>query len=115
MGSNKTDFYDVSKKMQEVIEWRDARKKVLREQYLRESLNPARQEIFADEAFNRYNILRLTQEYHTKINGKVMLVCGVLMVGAAYYIEWAVEQKRKQERTLRTGQISYADREYKFQ
>ncbi|XP_003700491.1 NADH dehydrogenase (ubiquinone) B15 subunit [Megachile rotundata] len=114
MGSNKMDFYDVSPKMREVIEWRDARKKVLREQYLKEILHPTKQSIVADEAFDRYNVLRLTQEYHTKMTGKVLLVCGLVTVAFAGFAALFTRQKSKQEHRIRTGQISYADREFKF-
>lgn len=109
------DFYDVSPKMREIIKWRDARKKVLREQYLREIYHPMKQSmVVADQAFERYNVLRITQEYNIKMTGKVMLACGLFTAACIGFSAIFLQQKFKEEHRIRTGQVSYADREFKF-
>ncbi|XP_029042338.2 uncharacterized protein LOC114875799 [Osmia bicornis bicornis] len=114
MSSNKIESYDVSQKMREIIEWKDARKKALRERYLREIHRPTKQKLVIDDAVHRYNILKLTQEYHTQVTGKAFMVWGLVVLGLVGFAGLFVKEKSRQERLIRTGKVSYADRQFKF-
>ncbi|XP_076618387.1 NADH dehydrogenase (ubiquinone) B15 subunit isoform X2 [Colletes latitarsis] len=45
MASSKIKLYDLSAKTREVLEWRNAKRKTLREQYLRQILHPTKQQL----------------------------------------------------------------------
>ncbi|XP_016772616.1 uncharacterized protein LOC725315 isoform X2 [Apis mellifera] len=81
------ELFDVSPKQREIIQWRDARRKELRQKYLKEIHNPMKQTMPVESAVMRLNGLRLQHEYITRDDN---------------------------EHLYRTGQISYADREFKF-
>ena len=115
MGSNRIQSFDVSPKQREVIEWRAARRKQLREEYLRQILHPKKQEIVIDSAMQRFGIMRLTHEYQVKLTGKSFVIgfCGTL--GFIALCMWTVAGvKNRQEHEYRSGLVSYADREFKF-
>ena len=115
MGSNRIESFDVSPKAREIIEWRAARRKQLREEYLRQILHPTKQEVVIDTAVQRFGIMRLTHEYQAKLTGKsfVFGFCGT--VGFVILSMWGVGAiKDHQEHKYRSGLVSYADREFKF-
>ncbi|XP_076663171.1 NADH dehydrogenase (ubiquinone) B15 subunit [Andrena cerasifolii] len=115
MGSNKIESFDVSPKTREIIEWRAARRKELREKYLRQILHPTKQEIVIDTAMQRFGIMRLTHEYQVKLTGKSFLLgfCGTL--GFIALCMWVgTGMKDRQEHKYRSGLVRYADREFRF-
>ena len=115
MGSNRIESFDVSPKAREIIAWRAARRKQLREEYLRQILHPTKQEVVIDTAVQRFGIMRLTHEYQVKLTGKSFIFgfCGTL--GFIGLCMWTVAGiKNRQEHKYRSGLVSYADREFKF-
>ncbi|KOC68851.1 hypothetical protein WH47_10839 [Habropoda laboriosa] len=115
MSGPKIESFDVSQKMRNIIEWRHARRKQLREQYLREILKPTKLKLPVDTAMQRYCNARLMQEFQTKVEGKghgyfivgfLTIIIGTMLL--------AKRSKDKEEHMYRTGQISYVDRNGKF-
>ncbi|XP_031827243.1 NADH dehydrogenase (ubiquinone) B15 subunit [Nomia melanderi] len=115
MSRNTIDSFDVSKKQMEVIEYRNARRKVLREDYLKQIHNPIKQELLMDHGIHRFGIMRIANEYHSAINGRCLVVGigGTLAAIGIFYLI-AKNYKNKIEHQYRTGQIAYADRHNKF-
>ncbi|XP_043249100.1 uncharacterized protein LOC122395526 [Colletes gigas] len=115
MASPKINLYDLSKKDRETLEWKFARRKTLREQYLRQILHPTKQQIVSDDAVKRYATMRLTQEFQVMLTGKsFILYFGSLvglMIGVSQYI---INIKDTEEREKRMGLVSYADRPVKI-
>ncbi|KZC08722.1 PREDICTED: uncharacterized protein LOC107186892 [Dufourea novaeangliae] len=115
MGSNKIELYDLSPKAREVIEWRAARRKVLRESYLKQVHNPIKQQLILDHGIHRYGVMRLTHQYQMKITGRTMLFNLGGVFAFICLATWTVKTlKGKHENLLRNGHISYADRCYTF-
>ncbi|KAK0091233.1 hypothetical protein PV326_003555 [Microctonus aethiopoides] len=86
--------YDIDPVQREILEHRAARRQMLREEYLKQHLNPYRAMAnqggaLDDIAINRYTAMRAT------------------------FKEFA-RPTDKQENKIRTGQVSYRDRDYKF-
>ncbi|XP_053970906.1 uncharacterized protein LOC128872335 [Hylaeus volcanicus] len=115
MGSNRIESFDVSRKTREVIEWRSLRRKQLRQEYLKQILNPIKQQTVIDDATTRFGLMRLTHEYQAKLTARSFFV-GVCGLGtfSAIIMYGFVKLKELEENEYRTGKVSYADREFKF-
>lgn len=108
-------MYDVSPKMRKVIEWRYAKRKELRQQYLKEVLNPTRQLMPLDSGIERIATLRIHHQYVVDITFKYHVMGGLCFIGIIALMTWTTKMlKERQEKLYRTGQVSYADREFKF-
>ncbi|XP_006625042.1 uncharacterized protein LOC102675427 [Apis dorsata] len=116
MSSSKIgELFDVSPKQREIIQWRDARRKELRQKYLKEVHNPMKQTMPMETAVMRLNGLRLQHEYITRVRLYPHLTSGFILLGSIFATVLLVKKiKDDQEHLYRTGQISYADREFKF-
>ncbi|XP_054001895.1 uncharacterized protein LOC128888795 [Hylaeus anthracinus] len=115
MGSNRIESFDVSRKAREVIEWRSLRRKQLRQEYLKQILNPIKQQTVMDDATTRFAVMRIAHEYQAKLTARSFFVgvCGLTtLFGAIMY--GFVKLKESEENEYRTGKVSYANREFKF-
>ncbi|PBC25857.1 uncharacterized protein LOC133667459 [Apis cerana] len=107
--------FDVSPKQREIIQWRDARRKELRQKYLKEIHNPMKQTMPVESAVMRLNGLRLQHEYITRVKLYPHLTSGFILLGSMFAGVLLLNKlKDDNEHLYRTGQISYADREFKF-
>lgn len=106
---------DLSKKMKEILEWRHARRKQLRHEYLKETLNPIKQTMPIETAVERFAMLRLRHEYVTKMTARHHLTVGFIFFGTLIVGSELLKAKREStEKMYRSGVVSYADREAKF-
>ncbi|KAK0084110.1 hypothetical protein PV325_007600 [Microctonus aethiopoides] len=112
--------YDIDPVQREILEHRAARRQMLREEYLKQHLNPYRAMAnqggaLDDIAINRYTAMRATFKEFARptVKNSLWTLCFfvtpfVIAVVSAKYI------RDKQENKIRTGQVSYRDRDYKF-
>ncbi|KOX72664.1 hypothetical protein WN51_02958 [Melipona quadrifasciata] len=108
MSAQKT--FDVSKTQREILQFKHTRKIQLRQQYLKEVLNPA-----VDDAIQRLALLRSQHEFVVQTRFWPHVVTGIAYIGTIYLCARILKYfKDKQEQIYRTGQLSYRDREYKF-
>ncbi|XP_076239514.1 NADH dehydrogenase (ubiquinone) B15 subunit [Calliopsis andreniformis] len=115
MSSQRINSYDVSRKMREIIDWRSGRRKQLREEYLKEILHPTKHQMVSDIGVERYTVMRLTHEYQARVTGRSVVVTGGTLFGIIFLSIWLVKVgKEREEHLYRTGQVSYADRKFKF-
>ncbi|CAK9796954.1 hypothetical protein ANTPLA_LOCUS1026 [Anthophora plagiata] len=115
MSGSKFETFDLSEKARRIIEWRYARRKALRHEYLKESLKPINHTLIKDGALDRYTSVRLLMEYHAKVTARGV---GLYILGFFTTIVTIVavfkKLKKREEHLYRTGQVSYADRTAKF-
>ncbi|XP_076643071.1 NADH dehydrogenase (ubiquinone) B15 subunit [Halictus rubicundus] len=115
MSRNTYQTFDVSPATREAIEQKAARRQELRESYLKQVHNPIKQQLSMDEGVTRYRVVR---QFHEQF-GKVTLRSYILGYGITtsiivLYTWFGKRLKDKESYQLATGQISYADRKYKF-
>nr|XP_033338886.1 uncharacterized protein LOC117227600 isoform X1 [Megalopta genalis]XP_033338887.1 uncharacterized protein LOC117227600 isoform X2 [Megalopta genalis] len=115
MGSKRVELYDISAKDREVLEWQAARRKQLRESYLKQVHNPVNQKLVMDPGIHRYSYVR--QYYHLldRINLRNFTIGTLLLM----FTMWAtrntiVQEQDETRKKLWTGQTKYADVVYKF-
>ncbi|XP_026672262.1 uncharacterized protein LOC108628349 [Ceratina calcarata] len=115
MSSKIGESLDLSKKMKEILEWRHARRKQLRHEYLKETLNPMKQTMPVETSMERFAMLRLRHEYVTKMTARHHLTVGFIFFGVLIgSSEFLIAHRAEREKTFRSGVIKYADREPKF-
>lgn len=115
MCAQKIESYDVSPKQRTILEWRYKRRSELRHKYLKESLNPSMQVMPVDTAVQRLVSLRHNHDYVSNVKLVPHLLFGFMWFGMIYLGSRLLKkQKLDQEHLYRTGQVSYADREFKF-
>ncbi|KAK2584049.1 hypothetical protein KPH14_006499 [Odynerus spinipes] len=112
MSGRKT--YDIAPEEREVKEWRAARRLELRNEYMRELYDPKRTEPLLDTGILRFVSTRAQLEklYTPTVRNVIpfFLIIG-LMWGTAEVLN---RRRAKREHLYQTGQISYADRVYKY-
>ncbi|XP_032663412.1 uncharacterized protein LOC116840614 [Odontomachus brunneus] len=111
--SNK-NIYNLSEEQQQIARWRDVKRKQLREIYLRDSGHPTKS-LLCDTGIYRFASANATVAKRfvptlTSFLTKVFIIGGLI---TATYLKLE-KDKREQEHKLRTGQVSYADRNCKF-
>ncbi|XP_076162581.1 NADH dehydrogenase (ubiquinone) B15 subunit [Ptiloglossa arizonensis] len=115
MPSKRIESFDFSKKAQEILAWRNARRNQLREEYLRQTLHPVKQDLVMDSGIKRFALMRLTHEIRANLTGKSMMISLGTVFGIIFIFTCIAKNiKTKLEHKYRTGQVSYADRESKF-
>ncbi|XP_076618386.1 NADH dehydrogenase (ubiquinone) B15 subunit isoform X1 [Colletes latitarsis] len=115
MASSKIKLYDLSAKTREVLEWRNAKRKTLREQYLRQILHPTKQQLVSDDAVKRYATMRLTQEFQVMLTGKSFITYFGTLLGVIIGIsQYITSVKKTEEKRIRMGLVRYADRPVKI-
>ncbi|XP_020298266.1 uncharacterized protein LOC109862603 [Pseudomyrmex gracilis] len=107
-------IYDVTPEQREVLLWKDAKRKQLREMYLKDAGHPTKSLLF-DTGIYRYAAAKATVELNfvpTVVNYITRMGFVFGLIGLLY---WNIKTtKAKEEHLYRTGQISYADRHGKF-
>ncbi|KAK9297527.1 hypothetical protein QLX08_008767 [Tetragonisca angustula] len=107
--------FDVSAKQREILQFKHTRKIQLRQEYLKETLNPAMQTMPVDNAIQRLALLRSQHEFVGQTRFWPHIVLGIAYLGTIYLSARILKYfKDKQEHIYRTGQLSYRDREFKF-
>ncbi|KAK0167146.1 hypothetical protein PV327_004580 [Microctonus hyperodae] len=112
--------YDIDPIQREILEHRAARRQMLREEYLKQSLNPYRMMAnqggaLDDISINRYTAMRATFTHFSRPTVKNSLWSAVFFVLPFVIGIWTTKVHRdKKENAIRTGQVSYHDRDYKF-
>ncbi|XP_078050663.1 NADH dehydrogenase (ubiquinone) B15 subunit [Augochlora pura] len=115
MGSNRIESFDVSPKVRETIEWRDAKRKELRESYLKQIHNPVNQKLAMDPGIHRYSYVRSYYHLLQNLNVRFVVISTAALVGTIYGVIHIIKKSKDEEAyKCSTGQIKYADREYKF-
>ncbi|XP_017754658.1 PREDICTED: uncharacterized protein LOC108546884 [Eufriesea mexicana] len=115
MNKKTVEFYDLSRKEREVLEWRYARRKQLRTEYLKEILHPTKQTIPVDNALMLFSHTRMQHEYHVKLRFVPHLIVAagfVTFISTAGTIIRKIKQYR--DRIIRSGKKKYSERRYKF-
>ncbi|XP_008550622.1 uncharacterized protein LOC106693044 isoform X1 [Microplitis demolitor] len=111
---------DLSPVGKEILEHRAARRNKLRYEYLKQTQNPYRHGLgiggcVDDVGVNRLMAMKVSASHFFKPSWKnasfMLAVCIIPIVTFTYGCYY--ERKQKEHR-LRTGQVSYRDREYKF-
>nr|XP_012217049.1 PREDICTED: uncharacterized protein LOC105668928 [Linepithema humile] len=107
-------IYDVSPQEEEIALWRDAKRKQLRELYLKQSEHPTKSLLF-DTGIYRYASAKTSLEVHfipTALNylTRMGVVIALITVTALHL----KRSRGAKEHLYRTGQVSYADRQFKF-
>ncbi|KYN30637.1 hypothetical protein ALC56_15058 [Trachymyrmex septentrionalis] len=107
-------IYDLTPEQRKIALWRDAKRKQLRELYLRDSAHPTKSLLF-DTGIYRYAASKASIEQHF-VPTLIRFVSRVGMI-ASFVIITAVtlkNRKDKKEHLYRTGQIDYASRSHRF-
>ncbi|XP_011143276.1 uncharacterized protein LOC105185453 [Harpegnathos saltator] len=108
------NVYNVTAEQEKIMHWRDAKRKKLREMYLRDSSHPTKS-LLCDTGIYRFSSANATvMKYFIPSVTKFMVYIGlsVTLVASTYI---GLEKTRgKKEHSIRTGQVSYADRIDKF-
>lgn len=111
---SRNQIYNVSEEQQEIMRWRDAKRRQLREIYLRDAGHPTRS-LLCDTGIYRLASANATVAKRfmptlTNFLTKSLFI-GALLTSTYFAIE---TRRAKREHMYRTGQVSYADREYKL-
>ncbi|XP_060831383.1 uncharacterized protein LOC132915521 [Bombus pascuorum] len=115
MCAQKIESFDISKKQQAILQWKYAKRIQLRQKYLKECLNPSMQVMPVDSAVQRLISLRHNHDYVSNIKLMPHLFFSFMLLGGIYCGALILEQvKGAEEKLYRTGQVAYADREFKF-
>ncbi|CAL1679197.1 unnamed protein product [Lasius platythorax] len=112
--SPKKEYYNVTPEQREILLWRDAKRKQLRELYLKDSGHPTKSLLF-DTGLHRFAATKTSIEQFfvpTVVNYITRVGC---IAGAIIFTAVFIKKRRDaREHLYRTGQVSYADREFKF-
>lgn len=101
--------------MREIIEWRSEKRKQLRQEYLKQVHHPTKHQLVNDNGIERFAIMRLTHEYQSRLTGRAVVLGIGWTFGTIFVCTWFVKKgKENEEHKYRTGQVSYADRQFKF-
>ncbi|KAL6261291.1 hypothetical protein P5V15_008813 [Pogonomyrmex californicus] len=107
-------IYNLTPREKEVALWRDAKRKQLREMYLKDSGHPTKSLLF-DTGIYRWSATKASAELYfvpTAIGyiTRVGFIAGLIAATA-----WIIKTRRDaREHLYRTGQINYADRSHRF-
>ncbi|XP_034945345.1 NADH dehydrogenase [ubiquinone] 1 beta subcomplex subunit 4 [Chelonus insularis] len=112
--------YDISPLQREILEHRHARRTVLRQKYLEQTMNPYRHALgtgghVEDEAVNRFVAARATYTHFWKPkwnNFGFFMGSYILPVMFLYYV--IKKDRDEREHEIRTGQVAYAARRNKI-
>ncbi|XP_076754198.1 NADH dehydrogenase (ubiquinone) B15 subunit [Xylocopa sonorina] len=116
MSSSRIDSFDVSAKQREILEFRHARRNQLRQQYLKEVLNPARQTMVMDTAYERYAALRLKREYIGKLKAGYHLWFTAGYVAIYALMVWDVKSGKDEQRgRYDRGEMQVLERDFVYQ
>ncbi|XP_070157299.1 uncharacterized protein Nd-b15 [Polyergus mexicanus] len=112
--SSKKEYYNVTPEQREIALWRDVKRRELRELYLKHSGHPTKSLLF-DTGIYRYAAAKSSiDEFFapTVVNyiTRMGFIVGFIVVTAIMF----KKRKDAREHLYRTGQVSYADRDYKF-
>lgn len=118
---NPRENYDLSATQKIILEHRNKRRAVLRQQYLQHTLHPFNfhpsgyTNVLSDPAITRLMEARINQKdfFIPTLRNAILFMCtGVLPILVLGY--FVVKDRESQEHQIRTGQISYRDRYKKY-
>ncbi|XP_011869902.1 PREDICTED: uncharacterized protein LOC105563151 [Vollenhovia emeryi] len=106
--------YDVTPEQREVALWRDAKRKQLREMYLRDSGHPTKSLLF-DTGIYRYASAKTAVEMYFVPTAIGYITRFGFVLGAIFLTGLGLKHRReKREHMYRTGQIPYEVRTHRF-
>ncbi|XP_050453723.1 uncharacterized protein LOC126852710 [Cataglyphis hispanica] len=108
------EYYNVTPEQREISLWRDAKRRELRELYLKDSGHPTKSLLF-DTGIYRFAAAKSSIEqffvptlvnYITRVG---------FVVGSIVFTAMLIKKRKDaREHLYRTGQVSYRDRDFKF-
>ncbi|XP_015592355.1 uncharacterized protein LOC107266414 [Cephus cinctus] len=114
------DQYDITPRNREILEFRASRRNALRQEFLKETLNPHRHAsgiggaVF-DQQLQRLFSLDATRAQYVTAKGKNFAQFAALTLFPIVSIILVINKVRRDKETeIRTGKISYRDRHVKF-
>ncbi|KYN15923.1 PREDICTED: uncharacterized protein LOC108764603 [Trachymyrmex cornetzi] len=107
-------IYDVTPEQREIALWRAAKRKQLRELYLRDSGHPTKSLLF-DTGIYKFAASKTSIQSHF-VPTLVRYVSQVGLIGSLIFMTAITLKRRrdKKEHLYRTGQIDYASRSHRF-
>ncbi|XP_011698113.1 PREDICTED: uncharacterized protein LOC105456040 [Wasmannia auropunctata] len=107
-------FYDVTPEQREIALWRDAKRRQLRELYLKEAGHPTKNLLF-DTGIYRFAAAKTSIGEHF-VPTVVGYLTKVGFIASLVVITALTLKRRREEREhlYRTGQIDYASRKHRF-
>lgn len=107
-------IYNVTPEEKEIALFRDAKRRRLRELYLKQAGHPTKSLLF-DTGMYRYVAAKTSIEKHFVPNAiNWMTRFGAIVTSIVIVGLFIKKTKEAEEHLYRTGQVSYADREFKF-
>ncbi|XP_072762465.1 uncharacterized protein Nd-b15 [Anoplolepis gracilipes] len=110
----KKEYYNLTPEQQKIALWRDVKRRELRELYLKDSAHPTKSLLF-DTGMHRFGASKtaLDQFFVPTLVGYLTKIGFV--VGSIVLTGIIIKKRRDaREHLYRTGQVSYADRQFKF-
>ncbi|XP_049805340.1 uncharacterized protein LOC126248418 [Schistocerca nitens] len=113
--------FGVSRQNRDLIEAAAKRRALLRQEYIKLTTNPHRHAtgeggVLLDTGVQRFMAMRATQYEHFRPTPKSSFYGLALVAAPMALFIWFIKNKRdEQEHKLRTGQVAYRDRRFKFQ
>lgn len=105
---------DISSEQRKIIEWKEAKRLKLRNEYIKELYDPHRHTAVIDEQILRHSNTRNYIERLYKPNIQKILPA-IAVAGVVWFsIEVLNRRRDEREEKYRTGQVKYKDRLYKF-
>ncbi|KYM93893.1 PREDICTED: uncharacterized protein LOC108781804 [Cyphomyrmex costatus] len=107
-------IYDLTPEQREIALWKDAKRKQLREIYLRDSGHPTKSLLF-DTGIYRFAAAKASVEMHfvptvTRFFSRFGVIAGLIILTGLML----KTGRAKKEHMYRTGQIDYASRPHRF-
>ncbi|KAL0127153.1 hypothetical protein PUN28_005437 [Cardiocondyla obscurior] len=108
------NIYDLTPEQREISLWKDAKRKQLREMYLKDSGHPTKSLVF-DEGIHRYASAKVAIEKYFVPTALGYVTRFATVIGVIALTAYTLQTRRDaREHKYRTGQISYAVRTHRF-
>ncbi|KAM0729071.1 hypothetical protein ACS0PU_004425 [Formica fusca] len=112
--SSKKEYYNVTPEQREISLWRDAKRRELRELYLKHSGHPTKSLLF-DTGLHRFAATKSSiEQFFVPTVANFITRMGFVVSSIVLTAILIKKRKDAREHLYRTGQVSYADRDYKF-
>jgi len=107
-------IFDITPEQREIALWRDAKRRQLRELYLKDSGHPTKSLLF-DTGIYRYASAKTSIDIHFVPTAIQYITRVGFIVGFFAFTLWHVKNRKdSQEHLYRTGQINYENRMHRF-
>ncbi|GAB1867590.1 NADH dehydrogenase [ubiquinone] 1 beta subcomplex subunit 4 [Camponotus japonicus] len=110
----KKEYYNVTPEQREIALWRDAKRRQLRELYLKDSGHPTKSLLF-DSGLYRFAASKMSiRQYFVPTALGYLTKVGTVAAAIIFTAVLLKKRRDAREHLYRTGQVSYADRPFKF-